>query len=128
MKQDSYEFVCHCCYAKVKEFGWLFKDVYFAKIEDNFCLIAGQGHRDDIIFSFGPAIVKDPYLGLSDDQIDAMPKEDLRHKQFVDFYNYCSELSKQYIHPYSMIGLYEDAKSKGYDLENSGDFIQWLVQ
>lgn len=107
-----------------QEIGEVVPGIYLAKDKKSkiFWLVGGQGKPGDEICKI--IVEKDPFLGLSDSQIEKLPK-----KSWIKGLEYTSKIDqweKENPLPiYKSVELYKAASSK---FKNDQSFTYWLIE
>lgn len=130
--------MCEQCIAETEFYGEVLPGYYLTRAtKDGWWLKAGDWCLvicNDPEFSFHTMPIKDPFDGMTDEQVDATSKEEM--KRFDDFVEVCntigveiaqSVLNKEPFWALHIYGkLYVAMEKAGFSSEKDGDPTMWL--
>jgi hypothetical protein len=123
------QWMCHLCFPNAKEIGMLLPGYSLITEKNKFYILAGQGHKGDILLSFKKPPVLDPLKDMSKEEEENLKNEDPIWKEVDDFFLKAEEETKRWkLSPEDGYTIIKKAiESKKYDQKKDGyNFCYWL--
>ena len=117
-------------FSNLKEIGQIIPGLYLGYdiVSKQYLVVGGQGKPGDELFGF-EKILKDPYEGLTDEEIDSLSIQDAKHEQFLSYTNGVKTLTDNTsfsIHQAQELILH--AEQAGYQRSKDGDIMFWIME
>lgn len=120
--------ICNQCWPHTRFIGWVLPGLALVQLDGSYGLMIEPAHRDELIVQLSAPPERDPWHGMSDEEVDALPIDDPINERAVEWATCMDQDLRPLGLKLGVMGSYElvrDALLFGY-VREEGSFEAWL--